>query len=141
MPGRNSFVMDSFAVIGFLEDETFADRIQSLLLDAQQDRVDLYLHAIHLGELYYIALREKGQELADLAYMRIKTLHISIVEQINETLLKTACSLKAFFPISYADSFAAALAASHNCPLLTGDPEFKPLEEAGLVRVEWLVDI
>ncbi|MEE8398794.1 MAG: type II toxin-antitoxin system VapC family toxin [Desulfobacterales bacterium] len=141
MPRESSYVLDSYAVIGFLENETFADRIEALLFDAQKDRVALYLHAIHLGEVYYIALREKGQHLADLTYARIKALPINIIKQIDENLLKRACSFKAFFPISYADSFAAALAKTVNCPLLTGDPEFEPLEKADSIQIEWLTNL
>jgi predicted nucleic acid-binding protein len=63
---------------------------------------------------------------------------IRIVEQISEDLLKRACSFKAAYPVSYADSFAAALAEVNNCPLLTGDPEFEPLARSGSIRVEWL---
>jgi len=49
-----------------------------------------------------------------------------------------AYGLKARYPISYADSFAAALAMINNCPLLTGDPEFRSLEKQGIISIEWL---
>ena len=38
--------------------------------------------------------------------------------------------------ISYADCFAAALAHRDNLPLLTGDPEFRRVED--VVRIAWL---
>ena len=38
--------------------------------------------------------------------------------------------------ISYADCFAAALAHRDGVPLITGDPEFRSVEEA--VRIAWL---
>ncbi len=107
MPGQNSFVLDSFAVIGFLENESFADQIEDLLHKAQKGRVRLYMHAIHLGEVYYITLREQGRDLADLVYARIKALPIKIIEHIDEKLLKVACAFIASYPVSYADSFAA----------------------------------
>lgn len=138
MPGGNRFVLDSFAIIGFLENEPFSDQVEALLRQAQKGRAVLFLHCIHLGEVYYIALREKGQDVADLAYERIKALPIKIIEHIEEKLLKKACSFKAAFPLSYADSFAAALAEINHCRLLTGDPEFKPLEKKGLIQIEWL---
>ena len=47
-------------------------------------------------------------------------------------------SLKAKFPISYADAFAAALARIYNAVLLTGDPEFESLQETGLLSIQWL---
>ena len=96
------------------------------------------MHAIHIGEVYYITLREQGKSLADLAYARIKALPIKMIDRIDEELLLTAAGLKAKYPISYADSFAAALAMIKNCPLLTGDPEFTSLEKQGKISIEWL---
>ncbi len=51
---------------------------------------------------------------------------------------KMLAGIKAFYPISYADSFAAALAMIKGCSLLTGDPEFKSLEKQGIIKTEWL---
>ena len=106
MPNR--YVLDSYALIGYLENEHFADRIERLLKQARKGEASLYLHALHLGEVYYITLREQGSSLADLAYSRIKAFPLTFIDQIDEELLLTAASLKASFPISCADSFAAA---------------------------------
>ena len=138
MQRPNSFVLDSYAVIGYLENESFSGRIQELLTNAKKGDPRLYFHAIHLGEVFYITLREQGQTLADLAYSRIKALPLKIVNHIDEKLLLQAATVKASYPISYADCFAAAMAMINKCPLLTGDPEFKSLEKEGLITVEWL---
>jgi len=135
----NSFVFDSYALIGYLENESFSDRIQHILTQAKKRDFRLYIHAIHIGEVYYITLREQGRSLANLAYARIKALPIKTIDRIDEELLLTAAGLKAKHPISYADSFAAALAMIKNCPLLTGDPEFTTLEKQGIIRIEWLI--
>ena len=139
MQGPNSFVLDSYALIGYLENESFSDQIQHVLTQAKNGTFRLYLHAIHIGEVYYITLREQGQSLADLAYSRIKALPIKLIDRIDEDLLLKAAGLKASYPISYADSFAAALAIINNCPLLTGDPEFRSLEKHDIVSIEWLI--
>ncbi len=138
MAGLNSFVLDSFALIGFLENEKFASRIEMLLKKARQGKILVYLHAIHLGEVYYITLREQGQDLADLVYARIKAFPIRYIDIIDDELLRKAAWLKANYPISYADAFAAALAIIHNSSLLTGDPEFKKLEKKEAISIEWL---
>jgi len=110
----NSFVFDSYALIGFLENESFSDRVQDILTQAKNRNALLYIHAIQIGEVYYITLREQGKSLADLAYARIKALPIKTIDRIDEELLLTAAGLKAKHPISYADSFAAALAMIKN---------------------------
>ena len=137
MPNR--YVLDSYALIGYLENEPFADRIEQLLKQARKGEASLYLHALHLGEVYYITLRKQGSTLADLAYSRIKAFPLTFIDQIDEALLLTAASLKANFPISYADSFAAALAKIKNCALLSGDPELKMLENEKVIVIEWLI--
>ncbi len=138
MQGLNSFVFDSYALIGYLEDESFSDEIQHIFTQAKNGDLRLYIHAIHIGEVYYITLREQGRSLADLAYSRIKALPIKTIDRIDEELLLSAAGLKAKYPISYADSFAAALAMIKNCPLLTGDPEFTLLEKQGIISIKWL---
>ena len=138
MQSPDSFVFDSYALIGFLENESFSDRIQHVLTQAKNRNALLYIHAIHIGEVYYITLREQGKSLADLAYARIKALPIKMIDRIDEELLLTAAGLKAKYPISYADSFAAALAMVKNSPLLTGDSEFTSLEKQGIISIEWL---
>ncbi len=138
MQEPNSFVFDSYALIGYLENESFSDQIQHALTKAKNGASRLYFHAIHLGEVYYITLREQGQSLADLAYSRIKALPIKLIDRIDEELLLAAAGLKARHPISYADSFAAALAMIKNCPLITGDPEFTSLEKQGVISIKWL---
>ncbi len=47
-----------------------------------------------------------------------------------------AAHVKAHHPISYADAFAVALAQELEAAVVTGDPEFKCVEE--LIDVEWL---
>ena len=139
MAGR--FVLDSYALIGYLENEPFAGRIEKYLNQARRAEASLYLHAIHLGEVYYITLREQGQNAADLAYARIKAFPLKFIDKIDEELLLEAASLKADYPISYADSFAAALAKIHNCALLTGDPELKVLEKESIIQIVWLTSL
>jgi len=139
LQGADSFVFDSYALIGYLENESFSNQIEEILEKAKKGHSRLYLHIIHLGEVYYITLREQGQDLADLAFSRIKAFPVNLVQHIDDKLLLMAATLKANYPISYADSFAAALAKINKCPLITGDPEFKILEKQGIIEIEWLI--
>ena len=47
-----------------------------------------------------------------------------------------AADFKARFKFSLADAFAAALAKEKKTELVTGDPEFKPLEKE--IKINWL---
>jgi predicted nucleic acid-binding protein len=132
------YVLDSFALIGYLENEPFAEEMEAVLRDAGRGNIRLYVHVIHLGEVYYITHRENGKDVADLAYTRIKGFPVSFVDRISEELLLTASILKARFAISYADAFAAALAKINRVSLLSGDPEFESLQESGELDMAWL---
>ena len=138
MTGLNSYVLDSFALIGFLENEKFASRLEKLLKQARRGKTLVYLHALHLGEVYYITLRKQNRNMADLAYARIKSFPVRYIDIIDDELLRKAGWLKANYPISYADAFAAAMAIIHKSFLLTGDPEFKKLEKNESIAIEWL---
>jgi predicted nucleic acid-binding protein len=138
LPRVNRYVFASYALIGYLENEPFSGLIETILKKAKRKTVQAYLHAIHLGEVYYIILREQGQALANLAYTRIRAFPLIYVDTIDEELLLTAAALKANYPISYADAFAAAMAVNLNCRLVTGDPEYKILESKGVITTEWL---
>jgi predicted nucleic acid-binding protein len=139
LAGINSFVLDSFALIGFLENEEFASRVEVILKQARKGKTVVYLHALHLGEVYFITLREQSQNMADLAYARIKSFPVRYIDLIDDELLRNAGWLKANYPITYADAFAAALAIIHKSSLLTGDPEFKKLETKEAISIEWLI--
>ncbi len=139
MPDRDSIVLDSFALIGYLENEVFSTRVEKILKQAREGKSLIYLHAIHLGEVYHITLREQGQVLADLAYARIRAFPLNYIDIIDEELLRTAATLKAKYPISYADAFAAAMSVMNNAFLLTGDPEFQTLEKKENISIEWLI--
>jgi predicted nucleic acid-binding protein len=90
---------------------------------------------VNIGEVYYHALRVGGEQKANLALEIIKALPIEIVEaNINLTL--QAAEYKAFHKMSYADAYAAALAKMKKAQLVTGDKEFKSLENE--IKMVWI---
>ena len=92
MVGVNSLVLDSYALIGYLEGESFSNQIEEILRKARKCEFRLYLHVIHLGEVYYITLREKGKEIADLAFNRIlKFLQVVEITYRDDTMLTQHC--------------------------------------------------
>ena len=92
---------------------------------------------INLGEVLYITEREQGLFQAQKVLAAIDQLPLQIMPA-TRTAVIAAAHIKALYPISYADSFAAAAAQQHNGVLLTGDPEFRKIEKTGLVEMEWL---
>src|SRR2546428_9917508 len=94
---------------------------------ARDSRKACLLSVVNWGEVYYITVREAGQQRADEVAHLISTLPIHIVTA-DLDLAKQAAMLKASKKMSYADCFAAALAKHRRVELVTGDKEFKQVD-------------
>lgn len=86
------------------------------------------------GEVYYFLRKEHRPALADSWRESAGTLPVTIEVPAIEDIWNAA-SLKGLFPISYADAFAAALSQKYNCPLVTGDPEFRSVDK---LKLDWI---
>ena len=135
MTSSSVFVLDSYAILAYLQDEPAASRIEKLLETASRQKSRLLFPIINLGELLYITERRGGIVKAQDTLALIRQLAIEIVPA-DEQLIFTAAHIKANHPLSYADSFVVAVALQENATILTGDPEFQAVEN--LVQVEWL---
>jgi predicted nucleic acid-binding protein len=92
------------------------------------------MSAINVGEVYYFLKKHQTGALADSWRECSRTLPATI-EAPSADDIWSAASLKARFPIAYADAFAAALAQKYNCPLVTGDPEFRRVDQ---LELDWI---
>ena len=63
------------------------------------------------------------------------TLPIEIVD-VDLELAREAARFKAVKKMSYADCFAAALARKQQAELVTGDPEFREVEDE--IKIVWV---
>jgi len=96
------------------------------------------MHYVNLGEVYYYVYRQEGEDIANNVYAALIALPIHFIG-ISEPQLLTAGRIKATRHIPYADAFAAALCMLENATLVTADcHDFDPLEQAGLITVEWI---
>ncbi len=132
-----AYVLDSFALLAYLEGEVGMPRVRSALEGVETQRHTVYLSLINLGEVLYITERERGLVAARRALAAVDQLPLEIVGVSRATVL-AAAHIKARFPISYADAFAVVTARDHGGVVMTGDPEFRPLVADGVVAVEWL---
>ena len=127
--------LDSWAIIEWITGRQPArDFVRTLLHEAEGDRCRLTISAINVGEIYYALRKHHSPSLAELWRESVGTLPVTI-ETPDLDDIWSAAILKSRFPIAYADAFAAALAQKRNCPLTTGDPEFRRV--VGL-EVEWI---
>jgi ribonuclease VapC len=92
------------------------------------------MSAINVGEVYYFLRKNDGPKLAETWRALSRTLTIEI-ETPSADDIWDAALLKGLYPIAYADAFAAALAKKHNCPLVTGDAEFRTIPD---LELDWI---
>lgn len=128
-------LLDSFAVLAWLQDETGADRVEALLTQARRRRTPLLLSIINLGEVYYRLARHHGHPAAREVVRQIETLPLTLYP-CDQALALEAARIKADFPMAYADAFAVATALREDAAIVTGDPEFGRVEH--LVKIDWL---
>ncbi len=135
MPARRRSVLDSFAMLAFLNKERGFEKVKSLLRAAETTSEPLLMNEINIGEVYYVTAKDRSMDRAEEFLHRLETLPIQPVSNSFADVLEAA-RIKARFPISYADAFVVATAVRMNAAVVTGDPEFQSVPH--LVTIVWL---
>lgn len=129
------YVLDSYALIAYFEAEEGAEIVAGIFKDALADKAEVFLCVVNWGEMYYIALREDGDDKAELYRSTLVKYPITITEANKESTLQAA-RYKSFHKMSYADAYVTELAKLRKAELVTGDKEFKPLEKE--ITIQWI---
>jgi len=130
-----TIVLDSWAIMAYLEDEPAAERVANLISDAHDDSVPLLMSVVNAGEIWYIIARRTNAAEANRAIRLLQEIGISFVEA-DWPLTKIAAAFKVNGNISFADCFAAAVVKHHGAALVTGDREFEQLKDE--ISIVWL---
>ena len=131
------YLLDSFAVLAYLNAEPGGNRVREILELANDGHCRIVMSIINFGEVLYITERGRGLPAAQIVQALVESLPVELVEASRDLILDAA-HLKASHPLSYADALATATAIQENATILTGDPEFRSVKD--LVKLEWLVD-
>ena len=128
-------LLDSHAVLKWIQEEAGARKVEDLLLAGKANRIELIMNRINLAEVHYLIIRRKG-EIAGRKFMAsFQQLPVRIAT-MDEEIMQSATAIKAKYSISFADCFAVAAAIRERATILTGDPEFKEVQE--IVNIQWL---
>jgi len=130
-----SKVLDSYALMSFLQDEPSADVVENLLIDATEGKIHLAICVVNLGEVWYSTRRAISLEAADRYVTQVQAMALELVDA-NWELSRQAAVYKSMGGMSYVDCFAAALAKLRNAELVTGNREFKKVEKD--IKISWL---
>jgi predicted nucleic acid-binding protein len=130
-----AYVLDTWAVIAYLEDEPSGEQVEDLIATAHEEQIPIYMSVVNIGEVWYTVARQVSEEEAHSSVKILRDLRIQF-EDADWTLAQEAARFKSRNRMSYADAFAAALAKIRKADLVTGDTEFKPLD--GEIKISWL---
>lgn len=128
-------VLDSHALLRLLRDETGAETVARILEQAGTRDHPVHMTEVNYAEVQYMIRRKDGDAAWQIIAGELVAAPIQF-HPADRALADRAADFKARFRISLADAFAAALAKEKKAELVTGDPEFKPLEKE--IKINWL---
>lgn len=132
-----NLVYDSSALIVYLEDETGAEEVESLLTDRSNVG---FVHSINLCEVFYHARRNKGEAAALAAHEAVMKLGLIAREDMDPDIWQAAARIKADYRrVSLADCICIALASRVGGEIMTTDRhEIEALVEAGVCKARFI---
>ena len=135
MAKPKAVVLDSWAVIAYLEGEPSAGKVADIIADAHENNTPLLMSVLNLGEVWHIVAREASEADADRCQKELRQLGIEFVD-VDWSLTEQAARYKSKHKMSFADCFAAALATQKKASLVTGDKEFRAVEKQ--ISIIWV---
>jgi predicted nucleic acid-binding protein len=130
-----SSVLDSYAVLAFLFQESGYEIVVALFEKAAESDKTLLIAAPNWAEVRYMIERKLG--IAQWREARAKLLGLPIeIISVDQELAEVAGEIKANKKMSSADCFAAALAKQQKAEIYTGDPDFRAVESD--LKIIWL---
>jgi len=122
-------------MISYIEGEPRGKPVQPILREALASKTALLISAIQWGEVIYTFHDRYGSEKCDAVEKALSLMPLQVVD-VDINITRLASNLKIVNKLHYADAFVAALALNRNAELVTGDRDFKRVEDK--VRIRWL---
>ena len=133
---KKALVLDAYAMMCYLQKEPGALDVHKYLKQAQKEETTLFLNVVNLVEILYTVERRYDEAMANQLMTTLPALPITLVN-VDQSLAQMAAKIKATkAPIALGDSFCIATAIKYEASILTGDPEFKKVEDQ--VEIIWL---
>jgi len=131
-----TYVLDSSAILRYLNDEAGAIRVAEIIKSHLAGQVEIVIAAPHWGEVAGITCKVHGQDAMDLALSRLMTFGMQVVP-VDADRAVAAAMVKLKKRIPYVDAFGVELAAeSRDRVLVTADFDFKAASND--VKIEFL---
>lgn len=126
MKNKTKYFLDTQALLAFFNNEDGADKVEALLREIDENKVEGFVSAITLTELYYLYARRIGEQVAKERIEQLRLSNLRIVPITEEiAMLAGEYKLRA---IPIADALIAASAQLVDAPVVTADEHFEKLD-------------
>jgi predicted nucleic acid-binding protein len=134
-----NYVLDSCALIAFLNKEPGGIKVKSIFEHADTENISIFMSIFNLIEVYYDFIKKyRVVEQADEIMRQVDELPIEIIETVSHAVYRETARLKGFYRISLADAIACATAKSLGAAIVTKDSEIRAVEQADNLTVLWI---
>ncbi|MEO7142680.1 MAG: type II toxin-antitoxin system VapC family toxin [Bryobacteraceae bacterium] len=133
MPGSTK-VVDSWAMVAWVQDEPAAPAVEAFLQDADSGVVELRMSWMNVAETFYIPAKRASPAVAEEFLVRLPSLPVRTVLPGEEDIV-AAARIKAAHPVAFGDAFVIALAQAEQASVITGDDEIR---RCAVVPVDWM---
>jgi len=123
------YVLDTSALLAFIEDEDGAAEVQELFNRAVTGDAELLVSVVSCIELFYVSWQEQGERVAHERLRLLSDLPVS-QQPLSAELAPLIGEIKATTPIAFADCCIAGLAKTRGAVLVHKDPEYERLSQA-----------
>ena len=130
-----AIILDSWAIIAYLEGVSAAEKVADIIADAHDENVPLFMCVINAGELWTILAREVSESDANRGIHELQQLGVVFVD-VDWTLAHEAARIRAKYKMSLPDCFAAALTQQKRGFLVTGNGAFTKMGED--ISITWV---
>lgn len=131
-----TYVLDSSAVLRYLDGEAGADRVAQIIKSHLAGRCEAVMSALHWGEVAGHTCKMRGRSAMDLVISRLSAFGIRVIAIDGERAVHAAL-IKLKRAIPYVDAFGIELSAdSREHVFVTADFDFKPATRD--VKIEFL---
>ena len=129
-----SKVIDSWAMVAWIQDEPGGSELEAYLLKADSGNLQLLMSWYNVAETFYTVAKRKRLAVAEEFLARLPSLPIRLVLPDEDDIV-AAARVKASHSVALGDAFAIALAQSEKASVITGDQEIRRCK---LVPVDWV---
>jgi predicted nucleic acid-binding protein len=130
------YVLDSSAILRYLDGEVGSDRVAEIIKDHMAGRCEAVICSLHWGEIAGQICKRRGAPAMELVLSRLEAFGFEVVPASADRAVRAAL-IKLKRQIPYADAFGVELAADGpDRVFVTADFDFKPASRD--VKIEFL---